>query len=135
MDDAAAVSFVKSSLVTSDSEKTVKLKERLEGLLREAAAIDVELSRADGSIRGIPHYSVIEGRAHQLGMQLSREVQRRQMSELAASQALSAKCPTCKTICKLETCNRALKSVDGTTDVQELVGYCPGCRRSFFPSA
>jgi hypothetical protein len=55
----------------------VRLKERLDGLLREAAEVQLELSRADGSIQGIPHYSVIEGQAHELGRQLSREVQPR----------------------------------------------------------
>ena len=134
MDDAAGVVLGKSSAVRSDSEKAARLKERLERLLREAAAIDVELSRADGSIKGIPHYSTIEGRGHELGKQLSREVQRQQMNELAAAQARTAKCPKCGTHCELQTSKRELNSVDGKTEVQELLGYCSGCRRSFFPS-
>jgi hypothetical protein len=107
----------------------------LEQLLREAAEVEVELSRADGSIRGVPHYSVIEGRAHALGKQLSREVQQRQMSELAASQTMTAKCPECGTRCRLESEAREVKSVDDGAVLQELAGCCPCCRRSFFPDA
>jgi len=119
----------------ADSERTEELKERLEGLLREAAEVEVELSRADGTIKGIPHYSLIEGRAHELGRRLSREVQQRQMNELAASQSATARCPECRTRCKLRLQKRNVKSVDGDTPLQELVGDCPRCRRSFFPAA
>jgi DNA repair exonuclease SbcCD ATPase subunit len=127
----------KSSLIAADSEKTRKLKERLEGLLREAAEVEVELSRADGTISGVPHYSVIEGRAHELGKQLSREVQQRQMSELAALQPQTAKCPECGTRCEVRPRKRKrkVKAVDGPLELQELACYCPCCRRSFFPVA
>jgi hypothetical protein len=131
--DAAGPEKIPSQ--ATDSERTDPLKARLEQLLREAAEVEVQLSRADGSIRGVPHYSVIEGRAHALGKQLSREVQQRQMSELAASQAMTAKCPKCGTRCRLESEAREVKSVDGQTVLQELVGYCTCCRRSFFPDA
>jgi hypothetical protein len=120
---------------TTDSERSDRLKARLEKLLREAAEVEVQLSRADGSIQGVPHYSIIEGRAHALGKQLSREVQQRQMSELAAAQALTAKCPACGTRCRLESAAREVNTVDGRTQLQELAGYCPCCRRSFFPAA
>ena len=119
----------------TESADTDRLKSRLEQLLREAAEVEVQLSRADGSIKGVPHYSTIEGRAHALGKQLSREVQQRQMSELAASQAMTAKCPKCGTRCRLESQTREVKSVDGQTILQELAGYCPCCRRAFFPDA
>ena len=135
MDDAGAGLARKSSCAAADSERTASLTERLERLLREAAEVEVELSRADGTIKGIPHYSVIEGRAHALGKQLSREVQQRQMNELVASQALTAKCPECGTRCPLQPRHRDVKSVDGKTKVQEMVGHCPCCRRDFFPAA
>ncbi|HQT95366.1 MAG TPA: hypothetical protein PK435_12075 [Thermoanaerobaculaceae bacterium] len=118
----------------TDSEKTAKLKDRLERLLRETAEVEVELSRADGTIKGVPHYSLIEGRAHALGKRLSREVQQRQMGELAASQSATAKCPECAMLVRLHRQQRALKSVDGGTTLQELVGDCPRCRKSFFPA-
>jgi len=134
MDATETIQSQKSSLEAADFERTNKLKERLERLLQEAAEVEVELSRADGTIKGIPHYSLIEGRAHELGKQLSREVQQRQMSELAASQAMTAKCPTCGTRCELHPKKRDVKSVDGNAALQELVGDCPCCRRSFFPA-
>jgi DNA repair exonuclease SbcCD ATPase subunit len=132
MDAAGTVNIASPA---TDSERSERLKARLERLLREAAEVEVELSRADGSIKGVPHYSVIEGRAHVLGKQLSREVQQRQMSELAASQSLTAKCPGCGTRCRLEATVREVNSVDGRAELQELAGYCPCCRRSFFPDA
>jgi DNA repair exonuclease SbcCD ATPase subunit len=125
----------KRSAEAADSARVEQLRERLDRLLHEAANVEVELSRADGSLRGVPHYSLIEGRAHELGRQLSREVQQRQMNELAASQAATAKCPACGTPCRLRSQSREVKSVDGETDFQELVGDCPRCRRSFFPDA
>ena len=57
MDAAEGICARKSSSEAADSERTEELKERLEGLLREAAEVEVELSRADGTIKGIPHYS------------------------------------------------------------------------------
>lgn len=119
----------------SDLPRTLELQQRLERLLEEAALVEVELSRADGTIRGVPHYSVIEGRAHALGKQLSCEVQRRQMRELAASQASTARCPDCGCQCEVHPCKRELQSVDGSTEAMELKGYCSRCRRAFFPSA
>lgn len=135
MEGMDAVGPEKNLFRATDCERADQLKARLERLLREAAEVEVELSRADGSIRGVPHYSVIEGRAHALGKQLSCEVQERQMSELTASQALTAKCPTCGLRCPLEPEARDVNSVDGPTVLQELAGYCPCCRRSFFPDA
>src|SRR5271169_926621 len=132
MDGTEAIQAGKNSSAAADSPKVKELRERLERLLREAANVEVELSRADGTIKGVPHYSLIEGRAHELGKQLSREVQGQQMRELAASHATMAKCPQCGTRCALRPRKRTVKSVDGDTDLQELVGDCPRCRRSFF---
>ena len=39
---------------------TAVLKEKLNRLLIEAAQVSVALDRADGTITGVPHYSVIE---------------------------------------------------------------------------
>jgi hypothetical protein len=109
------------------------LKDKLDQLLREAAEVSVALDRAEGTIVGIPHYSVIEARAHELGQQLSREIQTRQMGAIASQAADTAKCPECGTRCQLERTERDLTSVDGTPTVEEPVGHCPTCRRGFFP--
>jgi hypothetical protein len=131
MEGTAAAGSGKTSQVLVEDAKTAQLKERLEKLLQEAAEVEVQLSRADGTIHGVPHYSIIEGRAHVLGQQLSREVQQRQVRELAACQPPTAKCPQCGARCDLRTFGREVNSVD----VHELVGDCPCCRRSFFPAA
>lgn len=112
-----------------------ELKSKLDRLLKEAAQVSVTLDRADGTIQGVPHYSVIEARAHELGRQLSREVQQRQMGEVAALATPTTKCPTCGARCELVPKKRPVTSIDGALDMQELHGYCAGCRRSFFPSA
>jgi hypothetical protein len=112
---------------------TVTLKEKLDQLLREAAEVSVALDRAEGTIVGVPHYSVIEARAHELGQQLSREIQTRQMGTIAAQAADTAKCPECGTRCQLERKKRDLTSVDGSLTIEEPVGHCPHCRRGFFP--
>ena len=71
------------------------LKEKLSQLLHQAAEVSVALDRAEGTIVGVPHYSVIEGRAHELGQQLSQRIQARHMADLAAHAPPSAKCPEC----------------------------------------
>lgn len=116
-------------------DRQAALQEKLERLLREAAEVEVELSRAEGAIVGIPHYSVIESRAHELGRRLSCEVQQRQMGETAAAAPRMAKCPECKTACNLRERKRPMTSIDGALQVQELRGHCPVCRRDFFPSS
>jgi len=133
MEGRSAILAGRSSSEAADLARVEELRERLERLLREAAGVEVELSRADGRIKGVPHYSLIEGRAHELGKQLSREVQQRQMNELATSQSMVAKCPQCGTRCALRSQEREVKSIDGDTHFQELVGDCLRCRRSFFP--
>jgi hypothetical protein len=109
------------------------LKDRLDQLLREAAEVSVALDHAEGTIVGIPHYSVIEARAHELGQQLSRRIQARQMGQFAAHAADTAQCPECGTRCRLDRKDRRMTSVDGPLLVEEPVGHCPRCRRGFFP--
>lgn len=110
------------------------LHEKLQRLLAEVAAVEVELSRVSGAIVGVPHYSVIESRAHLLGRQLSREVQQRQLRETAARAAPQARCPACGTLCQLTQASREMTSIDGHLEIPELQGRCPACRRDFFPS-
>jgi hypothetical protein len=112
---------------------TAALKVKLNRLLKEAAQLSVALDRGDGTINRVPHYSVIEGRAHELGQQLSREIQARQMGELVAGRTATAPCPNCRARCELEFKERTVTSIDGPVEIQELHGYCPDCRRAFFP--
>ncbi len=112
---------------------TTALKEKLNRLLKEAAQVSVALDRADGTITRVPHYSVIEARAHELGQQLSREIQARQMGELVAGRTATAPCPKCRARCDLNLKKRTVTSIDGPVEVRELEGYCLACRRAFFP--
>jgi uncharacterized protein with PIN domain len=88
----------------------------------------------DGSVVGIPHFSVIESRAHELGRALSRQVQQRQTGETVALAARRVKCPTCSRTLELIESKRLVTSIDGEFEMQELHGHCPVCRRDFFPS-
>jgi len=114
-------------------EDAVALKVELDNLLKRAADVATRLSRADGTIRGVPHYSVIEAQAHAVGKQFSREVQGRQMRELTAEQPAHAQCPRCQTHCEVEAQHREVKSIDGPVPLLEREAYCPACRRAFFP--
>jgi len=109
------------------------LKDKLDQLLREAAEVSVALDRADGTIVGIPHYSVIEARAHELGRELSRRIQARQMGQFAGHAPETARCPKCGTRCRLDRRSRRITSVDGPLEVEEAVAHCHRCRRGFFP--
>lgn len=112
-----------------------RLRKKLDDLLREAAEVSVALDRANGTIQGVPHYSIIEGRAHELGQQLSRQIQERQMAEIVAAQVTKGTCPGCGRRRELIPMKRAVTAVDGTVVLQELQGYCASCRKAFFPPA
>ena len=107
---------------------------KLERLLKEAAEVSVALDQVEGRGQGIPHYSGVEARAHELGRQLSRKIQQRQLGEIAAQAACTAKCPECGTRGELVPEKRTVASIDGPVESLEPRGYCPCCRRSFFPA-
>jgi hypothetical protein len=111
------------------------LKEKLDQLILQAAEVSVALDRAAGTIIGVPHYSVIENRAHELGQQLGRKVQESQIGTLNSTQDPTAKCPSCGTRCQTVRKKRSVTSIDGPLTMEEPVGYCPACRRDFFPPA
>jgi len=114
---------------------TNRLREKVAKCLREAAEAKVALDRAEGKIKGVPHYSVIEDAAHELGCDLSRLVQQMHFAELVAAQPSSGKCPKCGSRQTLKMKKRRLTSGDGPVELQELAGDCPCCRKAFFPSA
>ncbi len=116
-------------------DRTAVLKQKMDRLLLEAAEVSVELDRTSGLIQGVPHYSRIEARAHELGQQLSREIQQRQMAETVALEIPKAACPTCGTRCDLKPKKRPATAIDGDLHLIELCGDCPVCRRAFFPAA
>jgi hypothetical protein len=111
------------------------LRKKVAKLIREAAEAKVALDLAEGKIKGVPHYSVIEDTAHELGCEVSRLVQQMHMAELVAHQSLSGKCPQCGGRHTLQPKRRTVTSGDGPVELVELVGDCTCCRRAFFPSA
>jgi hypothetical protein len=114
---------------------TITLRGRLENLFREAAEVSIALDRAEGTIVGVPHYSVIEARAHELGRQLSRQIQTQHMEEIGVREGDIARCPSCGARCETDRETRRVTSIDGPLTVEEPVGKCPTCRRDFFPPA
>lgn len=115
--------------------KVSALETELSALMQRAAELKVQLDQEAGRLpkTEIPHYSVIENAAHEVGQLLSRMVQQKLLNELVASQPPVAKCPSCGTRCSLKPRHREVLSGDGRVDLQELVGSCPACRRDFFP--
>jgi hypothetical protein len=110
------------------------LREEFSKSLRKAAELKVALDRADGKIRGVPHYSVIEETAHELGREVSRLVQTLHLAEVVAEFPPTARCPACDSQCQLKPRKRPVLSGDGRVELQELVGHCRSCRRDFFPA-
>lgn len=115
----------------------VDLRKELEATLRRGAELKVELDQAEGRLpkTGIPHYTLIENAAHEVGQIVSRMVQQMAVSQLVARHVPVAKCPTCGTACPLRSKQREVLSGDGRVNLQELIGHCPACRRDFFPHA
>ena len=53
------------------------MQERFERLLKETAEVATELDVVTGALKGVPHYSVIELRAPEIGRQVSQLVPQR----------------------------------------------------------
>jgi len=104
-------------------------------LLRQLTELLVEEQVEQGVFLETPHYSLIERQAHLLGRELSQQAQARSAREIAAQCAAQVPCPTCQTPCPTQTQTREVRSLDGPVELTEVVGDCPACRRSFFPSA
>ena len=112
---------------------TAALQEKLNQLLQEAVRVAVALDRVNGTVVGVPHYALIEARAHELGRQLSRTVQAGHMGEMASHAARRAQCPECGTRCAVVPQRRDVTSIDGPLAFEEPACPCPRCRRGFFP--
>jgi hypothetical protein len=111
------------------------LRTELASAMKRAAELKVELDQAEGRLpkTGVPHYSLIEDAAHEIGQLLSQMVQQQMLNEVVAAHPSSSKCPHCGIRCLLKPKQRKVLSGDGRVELQELVGHCPACRRDFFP--
>lgn len=114
-----------------------QLEEEFREASRRTAELKVQLDLASGKIAstGVPHYILIEQAAHEVGQEISRLAQQIHMRELVARELGAARCPGCQRRCPLELKRRTITSIDGPVELEELTGYCPSCRRAFFPSA
>jgi uncharacterized protein with PIN domain len=115
--------------------QTERLSAKLESLLREAAQTAAELQRRQHDPAQPRRYRQIELDAHQVGRQLSCEIQKQAAREVAAEADSEATCPQCGAKCLSATTSRTLTSIDGPVEACESMAYCHRCRRSFFPSA
>jgi hypothetical protein len=109
--------------------------EKLKRLFAETAELAVELDPAFKKAKQTPHYSKIEEAAHRIARQMSCQIQERLVREIAAERPTDACCPQCGRSCELEPSLREIQSIDGSVELLEWKGYCPRCRRAFFPSA
>ena len=116
-------------------DKSEKLKEKLDRLLRETAETAAELQASERGAGKVIHFSRIEAAAHAVGSQLSCRIQERTARELAANMPQQAPCPTCGLACRLNVERRTVSSTDGPLDLWEPHGHCVRCRRDFFPPA
>ena len=112
------------------------LEQEFEKSLQRAIELKVQMDLEKGVVSKtkVPHYSVIENSAHEVGRELSRRVQQQHMNALAARKMGAAKCPKCGDRCDLAADQRQVTALDGTFPLLELQGYCSACRRAFFPS-
>jgi hypothetical protein len=63
------------------------LKAEYADWLRQVVEVAVRLNRVEGRFQGVPHYSEIESWAHEVGQEVSRELQMRLFGEVLAQQA------------------------------------------------
>lgn len=111
------------------------LAEEKSRLLERLAEIAVEEQRERGVFACTPHMTELEGESLALGQLLSRLTLARSSTEVAATSAASAACPTCGARHPVAAKKRTVESLAGPIEFVESVAHCPGCRRDFFPSA
>ncbi len=114
--------------------KITSATQKLDAALKAATDAAVELQRLLPEHQGVPHYSVIEQAAHEVGIRLSCLIQHQRVGEIAAEAGPQAKCPGCQKLCNVDCPTRTVKSIDGEVEVIEAKARCSRCERDFFPS-
>jgi len=117
--------------------RVAKAVEILDKALKEAANAAVELQRLLPEHQGVPHYSIIEEAAHEVGVRLSCLIQQQRSGQIAADAGGSsgqAPCPHCQKACQVVVKTRTVKSIDGAVKFIESQAHCTRCERDFFPS-
>ena len=114
--------------------KIASATQKLDEALKAATDAAVELQRLLPEHQSVPHYSVIEQAAHEVGVRLSCLIQRQHVSNIAAEAGPKAKCPRCQKLCDVDCRTRIVKSIDGEVEMIEAKARCSRCERDFFPS-
>jgi hypothetical protein len=104
--------------------KQNKLEEKLADLLKQAAEVASAL-QAEEQGEGIPHFDQIELPAHEVGRKLSKMIQASRATDVALQEAEERKCPDCGKVCRVESVQRQVHSMDGPIVMKRVVG----CRR------
>lgn len=112
-----------------------KIQKEKDQIFRRLAELHVEELRRRGVFEKTPHFSTLEGSAHQLAMEVSRVLQEQSAREVAAQGPPRAPCPECGRECDSTLVKRTVKSLDGPIELLEPKCHCSACRRAFFPSA
>lgn len=108
--------------------------QKLDEALKAAADAAAALQRLSPEHKGVPHYSIIENAAHDVGIRLSCLIQRERIGDVAAEAGPRAACPGCQKLCNVDCEPRTVKSIDGEVEVIEPRTRCSRCERDFFPS-
>jgi hypothetical protein len=105
------------------------LRDEFSKLLRRAAELKVSLDRMDGKIQGVPHYSLIEETAHELGREVSRMVQVMHFQAMIEECPQHGACPDCGKDVPFERRSRTVLSGDGP---RRRIQSRSRCRRNWF---
>lgn len=116
-----------------DARLTTIQKEQ-DQLFQRLAELQVEQLHLEGVFDQVPHFSNLEGAAHQLGLAVSRAAQQRASREVAARSPATSHCPECGQESAVTTIKRTVMSLDGPIEILEPSCHCSACRRAFFPS-
>lgn len=111
-------------------------KKRSEVLAAQLVEALVEEQESSGEVNlDRMTYALIEKLGHELGQELSRQVQAALVSRQRQRAEPLSRCPKCGGRLKQAVKLRELKSIDGGVEIEEQTCYCRQCRQSFFPSA
>ena len=117
-------------------EKSTEYEVKKEEFLREAAKAYDRMMEEDQE--QMITFDQMEDRALEVGGKLERWLMQKSLSKAAERKAAEAPacCPRCHTPLQFAGTPkvRSLRGRTGPIDFSRSEGYCPSCRRAFFPS-
>lgn len=109
-----------------------KIVAEFEASLKQTIRLAAEMQKQQQP--NVPHMSVMEQAAHEVGQRVARGVLEQRMTEVAA-ECTHANCPTCSRRHEVQHRKRTITGSDGPVEIVEATAYCEHCRRAFFPAA